>query len=307
MKLIGENIHIISKSVQNALITRDKKTIISLIDAQKDMDFADLNAGPAKGKYEGVLSWLTELVQEKNPNIGISLDTTNADEITNALKICKKPQNTFLNSTSKDEPRLDKFTTLASENGCNLIALTLSKETGIPKTADGRLEIAFEIYEKCAEKGIENDKIYFDPLILPICVEQSQAVEALNTIKMVKESFDPSVNTVIGLSNISNGCPSELRPLINRVFAVLAFGAGLDAAIIDAKDAELTRILRMLEKACPQNEIDKLYTDIAAMIANFGEIEDINYNARDEQQAKIIKAVNILLGKKIYSHSFTQI
>ncbi len=306
MKLIGENIHIISKNVQKALLEKDKEYITSLINIQKNMDYADLNAGPAKGNFAGILQWLVELVQE-NSNLKISLDTTNTDEMTNALKLCKNPQDTFLNSTSKDEPRLEKVTNLAAEYNSNVIALTLSKETGIPKTADGRLEIAFEIYEKCIEKGIENEKIYFDPLILPVCVEQSQAAEALNTIKMLKESFDPQVNTVIGLSNISNGCPLELRPLINRVFAVLAFGAGLDAAIIDAKDTELYRVLRMLETSTPEKEVDKLYIDIASMISDFGEIEDIKYNSEDTEQNQIIKTVNILLGKKIYSHSFTQI
>ena len=306
MKLIGENIHIISKNVQKALLEKDKEYITSLINIQKNMDYADLNAGPAKGNFARILQWLVELVQE-NSNLKISLDTTNTDEMTNALKLCKNPQDTFLNSTSKDEPRLEKVTNLAAEYNSNIIALTLSKETGIPKTADGRLEIAFEIYEKCVEKGIENEKIYFDPLILPVCVEQSQAAEALNTIKMLKESFDPQVNTVIGLSNISNGCPLELRPLINRVFAVLAFGAGLDAAIIDAKDTELYRVLRMLETSTPEKEIDKLYIDIASMISDFGEIEDIKYNSEDTEQNQIIKTVNILLGKKIYSHSFTQI
>ena len=306
MKLIGENIHIISKNVQKALLEKDKEYITSLINIQKNMEYADLNAGPAKGNFAGILQWLVELVQE-NSNLKISLDTTNTDEMTNALKLCKNPQDTFLNSTSKDEPRLEKVTNLAAEYNSNIIALTLSKETGIPKTADGRLEIAFEIYEKCVEKGIENEKIYFDPLILPVCVEQSQAAEALNTIKMLKESFDPQVNTVIGLSNISNGCPLELRPLINRVFAVLAFGAGLDAAIIDAKDTELYRVLRMLETSTPEKEVDKLYIDIASMISDFGEIEDIKYNSEDTEQNQIIKTVNILLGKKIYSHSFTQI
>lgn len=306
MKLIGENIHIISKNVQKALLEKDKEYITSLINIQKNMDYADLNAGPAKGNFAGILQWLVELVQE-NSNLKISLDTTNTDEMTNALKLCKNPQDTFLNSTSKDEPRLEKVTNLTAEYNSNIIALTLSKETGIPKTADGRLEIAFEIYEKCVEKGIENEKIYFDPLILPVCVEQSQAAEALNTIKMLKESFDPQVNTVIGLSNISNGCPLELRPLINRVFAVLAFGAGLDAAIIDAKDTELYRVLRMLETSTPEKEVDKLYIDIASMISDFGEIEDIKYNSEDTEQNQIIKTVNILLGKKIYSHSFTQI
>ena len=133
MKLIGENIHIISKNVQKALLEKDKEYITSLINIQKNMDYADLNAGPAKGNFAGILQWLVELVQE-NSNLKISLDTTNTDEMTNALKLCKNPQDTFLNSTSKDEPRLEKVTNLAAEYNSNIIALTLSKETGIPKT-----------------------------------------------------------------------------------------------------------------------------------------------------------------------------
>lgn len=306
MELIGENIHIISKSVRQALSTKDEEFIKSLVEVQKNLDYADLNVGPAKGNFSDILPWLVELVQ-KNSTLGISLDTTNCDEMKNGLAVCKKPEKTFLNSTSKDLPRLDKITAMAAANNCNIIALTLSKETGIPKTSDGRLEIAFEIYEKCAEKEIENEKIYFDPLILPVSVEQSQALEALNTIKMLKESFDPPVKTVIGLSNISNGSPAELRPIINRTFAVLAYGAGLDAAIVDAKDTELVRILRMLEIGKPQKEIDKLYINLSKMFSDFLELEEIEYNKTDPEQLKIIKTVSILLGKKIYSHSFTQI
>ena len=43
------------------------------------------------------------------------------------------------------------------------------------------------------EKGIRSDKLYFDPLILPVTADQTQAVEALSTLRMIKESFEPQV------------------------------------------------------------------------------------------------------------------
>lgn len=304
MILIGENIHVISKSVREALISRDQKFITELVKLQKDMNFTDLNVGPAKGDMEGILAWLSSIVKT-NSDLNISFDTTNADEMQRGLKSFNGE--TFINSTSKDEPRLSKMTDLALEFNSNLIVLTLSKDTGIPKTSDGRLEIAFEIYEKCMEKGIDNSKLFFDPLILPVSVEQSQAVEALNTIKMIKESFDPPVKTVIGLSNISNGSPKEMRGLINRVFGVLAFGAGLDAAIIDAKDAELVRVFRMLEKQEPQNDNDILYISLANMAADFSDLSEVKYDKNSDEQTKIIKTAGILMNNEIYSHSFTQI
>lgn len=304
MILIGENIHVISKQVREALINRDEKFISELIKIQSNMDFIDLNIGPAKGDMEEILPWLASLVK-KYSDLNISFDTTNSDEMRNGLE--NFDGDTFINSTSSDEPRLSRMTDMAAEFGSNLIALTLSKETGIPKTSDGRLEIAFNIYEKCLEKEIDSEKLFFDPLILPVNVEQSQGLEAINTIKMIKESFDPPVKTVVGLSNISNGCPKEIRPLINRVYACLAFGAGLDAAIIDAKDVELVRILKMLSENIPQSDIDNLYIKLAQMIREFGELDDVEFDKECVEQLRIIKTAGVLLNREIYSHSFTQI
>lgn len=304
MILIGENIHVISKIVREALIKRDENFVLDLINAQNKMDYIDLNVGPAKSDLIDVLPWLAKIIQN-NSECGISFDTTNSEEMKKGLQSFSGK--TFINSISLDDERIEKIGGLAVEYGSNLIALTLSKEDGIPKDADGRLEIAFNIYEKCLEKGIDNEKLFFDPLILPICVDQSQGIEAINTIKMIKESFDPPVKTVIGLSNISNGCPKDLRPLINRVYASLAFGAGLDAAIIDAKDDELIRILKMLEMNSPKSPLDKLYVNLSDMISNFGELDDIEFDKEDVEQLKVIKTARILLNNEIYSHSFTQI
>lgn len=304
MILIGENIHVISKVVREALIQRDENFVLDLINVQHKMDYIDLNIGPAKSDLVGVLPWLAKIVQD-NSGCGISFDTTNAEEMKKGLEVFSGK--TFINSISLDDERIEKIGGLAVEYGSNLIALTLSKENGIPKDADGRLEIAFNIYEKCLEKGIDNEKLFFDPLILPICVDQSQGIEAINTIKMIKESFDPPVKTVIGLSNISNGCPKDLRPLINRVYASLSFGAGLDAAIVDAKDDELIRILKMLEINSPSSQLDKLYVNLADMISNFGELDDVEFDKDDVEQLKVIKTARILLNNEIYSHSFTQI
>lgn len=303
---IGENIHVISKSVQSALLNRDEAFVLDLIKKQTNMDYIDLNVGPAKGQMEGVLPWLCNLV-ETNTDLKISFDTTNSEEMRRGLSSCKNTSAALLNSTSADENRLEKITDLAAEFNSNLIGLTLNKELGIPKSADDRLALAFEIYEKCAEKGIDNGRIFFDPLILPVSVDQSQAQEALNTIQMLKQSFDPEVMTTIGLSNISNGSPKEMRPLINRVFAALAFGAGLDSAIVDAFDTDLINMLDVLKNDAPKTDLDRIYIELAEMMQNFSTVEEISYDKSDVAQVNVIKTVRMLLGKEIYTHSFTQI
>ncbi len=303
MILIGENIHIISKKVREALENKDENFVKNLVKIQENVEYIDLNVGPARGKLDKIFEWLCPVVGDKN----ISFDSTNPEAIAQGLNLVKNPQNCFINSTTKDPDRLERLTDLALEFNSNLICLAMSKESGIPKTADGRMEIIFEIFEKCESKGIKNDKLFFDPLVLPVCVEQSQGVEALNTIQMVKESFTPPVKTIIGLSNISNGANPQLRPLLNRVYGVLAFGAGLDAAIIDAKDTELIRIFNMLEKNSPQSKEDELLIRLSDMISEFGELEEIRFDKNSVEQQNIIKAAGVLLNKKIYSDSFTQV
>ena len=92
MILIGENIHIISPYVREALLNKNESIILTLLDKQKNMDFVDLNVGPARGDLKGVMSWLTEIVMTHS-EIGISFDTTNSDEMFSGLMKFNRPEN----------------------------------------------------------------------------------------------------------------------------------------------------------------------------------------------------------------------
>lgn len=121
---------------------------------------------------------------------------------------------------------------------------------------------------------------------------------------MLKESFDPEVKTLIGLSNISNGCPKELRADINRVFLALALGCGLDGAIVDAFDTKTIEVYNVIKTQSAKNETDRLYLELYNSMLNFNDIDEIKYDKNDAQQHKIIRCAQILLNREIYSHSF---
>lgn len=303
MILIGENIHIISKEVRRALENKDQNFVKNLIKIQQKLYAIDLNIGPAKNKLDNIFEWILELA----PDCVYSFDTTNIKILESGLANAKNPEKCFINSTSADKERLERITELAIRYNCNLIALAMNKNTGIPKTADGRMELVCEIFEYCTSQGIDSKKLFFDPLVLPIKSDNSQPFEAINTLKMINESFENSVNTIIGLSNVSNGIAKDLRPFINRVYAVLAYGAGLSSAIIDAKDSELVRIINMLKCNNPSSDVDNLFINLANMIQCFGELEEINYDKNDKNQCQIIKTAQMLLNKKIYSDSFATV
>ena len=302
MILIGENIHIISKTVREALENKDENFVKKMIKFQQNIDAIDLNVGFAKGKLDRIFEWLVPLCEDKN----ISFDSSNSDAISKGLSLVLNPENCFINRVTNEEDSLEKLSDLALEYNCNLIALTMSKSKGIPSSADERTEIAFDMYEKLTEKGISGEKIFFDPLILPVKSAQNQALETLNTIRMIKESFE-DVNIIVGLSNISNGMPKELKALVNRVFLALAYGAGLNSAILNALDLELINIIKMLEQNSPSTGTEHLYTDIVNMMKNFGELEDVVFDKSNTEEQNIIKTVKILMNKNIYSDSFTQI
>jgi 5-methyltetrahydrofolate corrinoid/iron sulfur protein methyltransferase len=308
MKLIGENIHIISKKTRAAIESRDKQFVLDMAKRQIEagMDWIDLNIGPARRGWEGVMTWLSETIQETGA-VSFSFDTSNMTEMEAGLLSVKNPQNCIINSTSGDPDRLENMMSLASKYNSNIIALTMNDETGIPRDADGRLEIACAIVEKASELGVDNTKIFMDPLVLPVNVDQTQIIEALNSIRVFKESFDPAVMTTIGLSNVSNGSPKELRPLINRVFAVMAMGCGLDSAIADAFDTELIRINKVIGTMSPEKDSDKLLINIYNMMQEFGELEDISYNKSNPEEIEIYKTAEILMNKNIYSHNYLNV
>lgn len=305
MKLIAENIHVISKITKEAFLNRDEEYIKNLMTkiTKTNPNWIDFNVGPSKGKFEGTIEWLTKIYKEIG-TIPISFDSTNINEIENGLRLIKNVQNCIINSTNADDERLEKFSSVAAKYNTYLIALTLNSQTGIPKEAEERLDLAFKIIDMCETKGIGHNKIIFDPLVLPICIDQSQAKVSLDTIRMLKESFDPPVLTTIGLSNISNGAPKHLRSLINTVYMTMAMGNGLDSAIVDVFDEELLRVHKMLFENKPQKSYDELYLNIYNTFKNYGEIDDISYDKHDEEQEKIIKTAKILMNKKIYSACF---
>ena len=305
MKLIGENIHIISKKTREAIENRDKDYIQNMAkrELKANVNWIDLNIGPARRGWEGVMTWLSQAVLEVG-EVDFSFDTSNLFEMEEGLKRVSRPENSIINSTSGDPERLENMMALAAKYNSHIIALTMSNETGIPKDPDGRLEIASVIVHKALELGVDNTKILMDPLVLPLSVDQSQAMAALDSIRVFKESFDPQVLTTIGLSNVSNGSPKEIRPLINRIFAVMAMGCGLDSAIVDAFDTELLRVNKVIKTCQTEKESDKLLLDIYNMMQEFGELEDISFNADNPEEVQIYKTARIILNKNIYTHNY---
>ncbi len=117
---------------------------------------------------------------------------------------------------------------MVAHYGTNVVGLTLD-EGGIPDTAEARYSIAERIVAEAARYGIGPDRILIDCLVMTASTNQRQAEQILRAMSMCKERL--GVKCALGVSNISFGLPA--RPLLGSVFLAAAFGAGLDAPIMN--------------------------------------------------------------------------
>ena len=108
MYIIGENIHIISDKVKEALKEKDAGFFQDLAVRQVEAgaQALDLNLGPRKKDWEEVFPWMVETV-ETVVDVPLSFDSTNIVGIEAGLKKITKAQ-PIINSTSAEPERLEK-------------------------------------------------------------------------------------------------------------------------------------------------------------------------------------------------------
>ncbi|MGD2057172.1 MAG: dihydropteroate synthase [Anaerolineales bacterium] len=306
MYKIGENIHIISPKVKEALAERDGGFFVDLARKQKEAgaDAIDLNIGPRKKDGPEVVEWLVDCMQEAVPGMTISFDTTNLAAIETGLKLWGA--DTIINSTSAEPERLEKVPPVAAEYGSKLIALCMEK-SGIPVGADARVGIAMEkLIPRAEELGIPMENLLVDPLVLTVSGCQEYVPEAIEAVRMIKMVADPAPMTVVGLSNVGNQVPYEMRPLLNRVYMVMLMAAGLDAAIIDPLDEKLDEVIETVQTRDDSTPVKALYLKLYDAVAGMGELQPEDVDMQDPKQAEIWKTVQVLLNKVIYTDSYLQ-
>jgi 5-methyltetrahydrofolate corrinoid/iron sulfur protein methyltransferase len=307
MYKIGENIHIISPKVKEALANRDGAFFVALAQKQRDAgtDALDLNIGPQKKAGPEVMDWLVDCIQEAVPGMTLSFDTTNLAAIEVGLK--KQGSNAIINSTSAEEERLANVPPLAAQYGSKLIALCMEK-SGIPVSADARVGIAMEkLIPRAQEVGMPMDNLLVDPLVLTVSGCQEYVPHAIETVRMLKMVADPPPMTVVGLSNVSNQVPHEMRPLLNRVYMVMLMAAGLDAAILDPLDKELMEVIRIVETRDDSTPVGALYLKLFDAVAAVEELQPEQVDMSDPAQVEIWKSTQVLLNRVIYTDSYLRL
>lgn len=306
MYIIGENIHIISQKVKNALKAKDAKFFqdSAVKQVEAGASAIDLNLGPRKKDWEEVFPWMVETI-EAVVDVPLVFDSTNLNGIEAGLKKVTKTQ-AVINSTSADPERLEKVPLLAKEYNAKLIALTMGKGM-IPVTADERVVIAMEkLIPRMLEIDFPITDLIIDPLALTVSGCQEFCPELIEAIRTLKVVWDPPPLISVGLSNVSNAVPEANRPLINQVYCAMLMGAGLEMMIADPLDTALMKTISMIEDRDESTTAGKLFLTIHDKTANMEEITINDIDTSDPEQSAIWKTVQILMNQVIYADSYLE-
>ncbi|MHC4193719.1 MAG: dihydropteroate synthase [Planctomycetota bacterium] len=253
MILIGERINGMFSDVKQAIADKNKQVIQDLARKQTEAGatYLDVNVGTAAADQEGTMQWLVESIQE-TCSTPLSLDSQKPNVIAAGLKVLNAQAGGILNSTplnkKTDEEVFDKYIAMAEQAGprVNVITLTMDKN-GVPQDIDTRVALAAEIVSKAMEKGFDTQRLFIDPIVLPVKVPNAQAQPGniLTAMEQIRLLADPPPHMTVGLSNISQGATE--RNLINSVFLAMAASHGLDSAIADVLDESFMNVVAAAE------------------------------------------------------------
>jgi 5-methyltetrahydrofolate corrinoid/iron sulfur protein methyltransferase len=290
MILIAEAINIMSKSIGPALRNRDPKPIQDLAKAEVEAgaDYLDLNIGPARKAGDELMAWVVNTVQEVT-DAPLSLDTTNPVAMEAGLKVCRNKA--LINSISP--ARMEEELPFVKKYKAEMIGLLWGLD-GMPRDAAERGVTVAELMYAANEAGISNEEMWIDPIASPVSVEINQVKACVEFMSMLGD-IAPGAKSTVGLSNVSNGAPEELRPWLNRTYLIMLARQGLYSAIVDVFDSELVAIARGER---PQ------IVDLVHRVMD-GERPDLSTLSEDE--AKYAKTVRVLTGESLYSDSWLEI
>jgi 5-methyltetrahydrofolate corrinoid/iron sulfur protein methyltransferase len=242
MILIGERINAGFKDIKAAIVDKNPAVIKDWARKQADAgaNYIDVNMGTASNKVED-LCWMIEIVQ-KEVDCLISIDNNNPAMLKQAIPVCNKPP--LVNSVTAVDEKLDQILPIIAEHNASVIGLVMD-ESGSPKSADKRVENAGKLLAKAMEYDISPDRLFLDPIVMPLKYMQDQGKEILKAASQFQLFSDPPCHIVCGLSNMSNG--TTHKKLINRVFAAMMVASGLDAIILDVLDEELVNTILTAE------------------------------------------------------------
>ena len=294
MLLIGENLNVINRVIGKAFKEKDPRPIAEEAKRQKEkgMDWIDINLGPARKGGPELIEFIVKTVQEEiGDTPPLCLDTSNIEAMEAGLAVHKGKA--IINSIMVRPERYEAMIPLAVKYNANMIALMWGPE-GLPRDENERASLAVELIYAANEAGVPNEDIFVDGIVTPVNIQQPQLMSLLAFQEMLQD-IAPGVRSTCGLSNVSNGPPDHLRPILNQTYMVMLERKGMYSSIADAYDDVLIAIARGERP------------DIVEVIHKVMDGEEIDMGSLSKEMQDYVKTARVLLGHTLYSDSWLEL
>jgi 5-methyltetrahydrofolate corrinoid/iron sulfur protein methyltransferase len=292
MFTIAENLNVINKGIGRAFKEKDPGPIREMAEklAQTNPTYIDINLGPARKGGEELMTWVVQTVQEVT-DIPLALDTSNIAAIEAGLKVHKGKA--IINSIMARPERYTVMLPICKQYEAYMIALLWGPD-GLPRDENERGALAAELLYAANEAGIPNEDIWVDPIITPVNIQQQQLMNTLTFMSMLQD-IAPGAKSTCGLSNISNGPPDHLRPILNQTYMIMLERYGMYSCIIDAFDDKIMDIARGNRP------------DIVELVHKVMDGDSIDAGGLSKEMQDYYKTAKVILGHTLYSDSWLEI
>jgi 5-methyltetrahydrofolate corrinoid/iron sulfur protein methyltransferase len=237
MIIIGGIINGYSKTIGSLIDRRDSKAVQDLAIRQVDAgaQILDLNVGLGRNDAAELMKWLVSTVQDV-VDATLSVDTPKLDVMKTGISAVKG--RSMINSIPAEQEKMATLFPLGAEHDSDVICMTMDEQF-ILGDVDKRVERAATLVASACEYGVDVEKLYVDPVCLPVSSAQDQAPVVLEAVRRIGLLTSPAsvLKTTVGLNNISH--ETKNPRLIERTFLAMLIGAGLSSAIINTDDLEL--------------------------------------------------------------------
>jgi len=238
--VIGERIHCISPIIKKAMEEMNPEPIIKRAKEQiaAGASYIDVNIGPAEKNGPELMKWAVKTIQEACDNVPLALDTSNRAAIEAGISVYNRTNGKPIVNSADAGDRIGNVDLAAANDA---IVIALCSKAGVPSDNDERMVYCQELLERGMNAGMEAEDMWFDPLFLVIKGMQDKQMDVL---EFVGQLSDMGLNSTGGLSNVSNGTPKHIRPILDSATVAMAMCKGLTSAIMNPCDTRLMETIK---------------------------------------------------------------
>lgn len=288
---VAENINVMSQTIGPAMKNQDPKPIqeFAVQFTENGADILDINLGPARKGGPEMMQFVVKAVQEVT-DLPLFLDTMNIDAMEAGLQVYEpKGGKAIINSIMARPERMESLMPLVEKYGCDYVALLYGPD-GLPRDENERGELAAVLHADGLGRGYAENIMWFDPIVVPVNSQQQQVPGCTAFMEMLPMMF-PEAKSTCGLSNISNGSPEELRPILNQVYVAMLRKHGLYSAILDGFDKDMLAL-------CKDQRAD------FEKIVHETMDETVDTSSFNKEEMDVYKTTRLLMAKMLYSDAW---